>query len=316
MAHRLATIDIGTNPALLLVAERSEDGALRAVHDDCRFVRLGQGVDAAGVLSPEAIERTMAALRDFCAVIDDLGAERVGVVGTQALREAENGGAFLEPARSLLSKGRPEPVAIEVVSGDREAELTFRAVSESLPELAGAELTVADVGGGSTEVVTGRDGVVRSRRSVAIGSVRLTERHLRGDPVTPDEARALYAAIDRALAEVDLPADGRTLVGVAGTATTLAAVELRLEPYDGDRVHGMRLPAPVVERQLARYLELTVEERRRLPGLPPARADVIAAGAAVFARLLHQMRAPALVVSDRGVRWGLAYELAAAFPLP
>ncbi len=182
----------------------------------------------------------------------------------------------------------------------------------AFPGLAAGDLVVADVGGGSTEVIAGRGGVVGSLVSLPIGSVRLTERHLHGDPPTQDETRALLAAIDGHLGVLDpaLAGSAPALVGTAGTATTLAAVEQKLRAYDADRVQGFRLTRAAVERQLARFLELTVAEKRRLPGLEPQRADVIAAGAAIYARLAVHLDAPTLVTSDRGVRWGALLELA------
>jgi exopolyphosphatase/guanosine-5'-triphosphate,3'-diphosphate pyrophosphatase len=303
---RVATVDVGTNSILLLVVEMGGDlGAPRVLADRCRIERLGRGVDRAGALDEAAIARALDAMREYGAAIRELGAERVAAVGTQALREAKNGAEFLEPARELL--GAP----IEVIVGEREAELAFLAVTRSFPELAG-DVVVCDVGGGSTELVVGnggRAGRIASMASVAIGSVRMTERHLHGDPPTAAEAKAMIADIDASLAAVELPS-GVPLVGIAGTVTTLAAVALGLEPYDPDRVQGMRLPRGEVERQLARYLELPLELRRRIRGLEPKRADVIPAGAAVVGRVMARTGASDIIVSDRGIRWGLAYELA------
>ena len=302
---RLAAVDIGTNTLLLLVAELGE-GGVRALRDEIRFGRLGQGVDGSGRLSDEAIERSLDFLREYRAIIDEAQVAKVVAVGTQALREAANADAFLGPAREIL--GAP----VEVIDGEREAALVYRSVVHAFPGLAAGDLVVADVGGGSTEVIAGRGGVVGSLVSLPIGSVRLTERHLHGDPPTQDETRALLAAIDGHLGVLDpaLAGSAPALVGTAGTATTLAAVEQKLRAYDADRVQGFRLTRAAVERQLARFLELTVAEKRRLPGLEPQRADVIAAGAAIYARLAVHLDAPTLVTSDRGVRWGALLELA------
>src|SRR5262249_41068708 len=217
--------------------------------------------------------------------------------------EARNGAAFLEPARAILG------VPIEVIAGEREAELAFLAVRRAFPELGARDVVVCDVGGGSTERIVGRDGRVASLVSVPIGSVRLAERHLRGDPPAPAEAKAMIADIDAALAATELPR-GVPLVGIAGTVTTLAAVALGLDPYDPDRVQGMRLPPAQIERQLARYLEIPLAARRRVRGLDPKRADVIPAGAAVVDRVMARLDAGEIIVSDRGIRWGLAYEVA------
>jgi exopolyphosphatase/guanosine-5'-triphosphate,3'-diphosphate pyrophosphatase len=298
---RVATVDVGTNSILLLVVDL-DGGAPRVLADRCRIERLGKGVDRTGALDDAAVARGLDAMREYGDAVRALGAERVAAVGTQALREATNGAAFLEPARELL--GAP----IEVISGRREAELAFLAVARSFPELLAGELVVCDVGGGSTEIIVGRAGAIASLVSVPVGSVRMSERHLHGDPPTPGEAKAMIADIDGELAAVDLPR-GAPLVGIAGTVTTLAAVAIGLDPYDADRVQGMRLARGEVERQLARYLELPVDERRRVRGLDPKRADVIPAGAAVVARMMARVGAADIIVSDRGIRWGLAYEL-------
>lgn len=301
---RIATLDIGTNTVLLLVAEPGAGGGLEAVRERCEFARLGRGLDASGAITDEALERGLAVLRDYRAVCDELGVERIAAVGTQALREARNARAFLQPASEILG------VEVEVIAGEREAELVYRAVSESFPALAQGALVVADVGGGSTEVTVASGGEVTSYRSLPIGAVRMSERHLENDPPAAEQCRAMIADVDGALAELDLPG-GAPLVAVSGTATTMAAVELRLRDYAPDRVHGYRLAPAVVDRQLARYLELTTDERRRLPGMEPQRADVIAGGVCIFARLLARLGTGDLIVSDRGVRWGLAYELSA-----
>ena len=303
--RRVATIDIGTNTILLLVGEVGAGGELSRVLDHCRFGRLGQGVDAGKSLDPAAIARSLEILREYAALLADAGAQRVAAVGTQALREATNASAFLEPAAAII--GSP----VEVISGEREAELVYRSVHTCLPELGRNELVVADVGGGSTEVIVGKGGEIISFSSLPIGAVRLTERHLRSEPPIADENRALVTDIDFALAQLALPA-GASLVGTSGTATTLVAVEKHLRDYDPDAIHGQTIDVGEVERQLASLLELTVAERRRIPGMQPERADVIAAGVAVYARLLHRLGAPEMIVSDRGVRWGLAYELARA----
>lgn len=305
---RLAAVDIGTNTLLLLVADvgAAAAGGVRAVRDEVRFGRLGQGLDRSGRLADDAIERSLGYLREYRELLDGAQVDAVVAVGTQALREASNADWFLGPAREILG------VAVEVIDGEREAALVYRSVVHAFPDLAAGDLVVADVGGGSTEVIAGRDGQLRSLVSLPIGSVRLTERHLHGDPPAPDETRALLADIDGHLGGLDpaLAGSAPALVGTAGTATTLAAVEQKLRAYDADKVQGFRISRAAVERQLARYLELTVAEKRRLPGLEPQRADVIAAGAAIYARLAVHLAAPQLVTSDRGVRWGALLELA------
>ena len=306
MARRLAAVDIGTNTLLLLVAEVGADGAVRAVRDECRFGRLGQGLDRSGRLADQAVERSLAIAREYRGLLDAAAVDAISAVGTQALREAVNAADFLAPAEEIL--GTP----IEVVDGEREAALVYRSVAAAFPELAAGDLVVADVGGGSTEVIAGRGGVITSLMSLPIGAVRMSERHLHGDPPAAREGRALVDDIDAHLARLDPSLAGcrAALVGTAGTATTLAAVEQKLRVYAADRVQGFRLSRAAIERQMARFLELTVAEKRRLPGLEPERADVIAGGAAIYARLAAHLDAAEMVTSDRGVRWGLIQELA------
>jgi len=227
----------------------------------------------------------------------------VAAVGTQALREADNAQAFLGPAAELLG----EPV--EIVTGEREAELVRRAVLESFPELGapGARATLMDVGGGSTEFVVLRGGVTEFLRSVKLGSVRLTERLVRADPPTADEVRALRQMVREAVAEV--PFAG-TLVGIAGTLTTLAAVARGVASPEGALVHGVRLGRAEVEAVVARLAAMTVAERRALAAMEEQRADVIVAGGCIVLEVLEASRAEAVLVSDRGVRWGRWYELA------
>ncbi len=297
---RLAAIDIGTNSILLLVLE-SRDGHLHVLEDRCRIEGLGRGLDRTGRLDEAAIGRGLSALEEFAAAISAAGVTRTAIVGTQALREATNGTDFLSPATKIL--GTP----VEVIGGRREAELAFRAVSGSFPSLAHDRIVVCDVGGGSTELTGASRGQIESLVSVPIGAVRMTERCLGADPPTNDQVAAMRAAIAKAFAAVTIP--GGILVAVSGTATTLAAVELGIDPYDGGRVHGARLSIPAMRQQIAHYGSLPNEARKRIPGLHPKRADTIFAGATILEHVATAMGAPDLIVSDHGIRWGLAYEI-------
>ncbi|MCC6996641.1 MAG: Ppx/GppA family phosphatase [Deltaproteobacteria bacterium] len=303
MAGPRACVDIGTNTVLMLCAQRAEAGTVRVLVERGAVTRLGQGVEASGRLDEAAVARTLAALREQVAEARAAGATRVAAVGTQALREAANAQAFLGPAAELLG----EPV--EIVSGEREAELSRRAVLESFPELAapGLSATLMDVGGGSTEFVVLRGGVAAFVRSLKLGSVRLTERLVRADPPTVDEVRALRRVVREAVAEV--PFAG-TLVGIAGTLTTLAAVARGLASPEGALVHGVRLGRAEVEAVVARLAAMTVAQRRALAGMEAKRADVIVAGGCIVLGVLEASGASEVLVSDRGVRWGRWYELA------
>ena len=303
---RVASIDIGTNSVLLLVAERDGAGTLAAVLERARVTRLGAGVDRTRQLAPEAVERTLACLGDYAADLRRLGVTRLDVVGTSAMRDASAGELFVARAGELLG------VAPRVVSGDEEARLTFEGALVGL-DLAGA-LSVFDVGGGSTEIVRGtRDGAsatVLEAVSLDVGSVRLTERHVRSDPPTRAELDAVRADVAGALEGATRPRAGEPLVGIAGTVTTLAAVARAIAPYDGARVHGVRLSRDEVSAVSRRFASLALAERSQLAGIDPARADVVPAGAALVEELLAWAGADELVVSDRGVRWGLAQRLA------
>lgn len=292
-----AVIDIGTNTLLLLVV----DEQLKRVVDLCRFGRLGKGLDASGNLAPEAIARSLDICREYRAVMDEHHVGAPAVIATQALREAKNAGEFVGPAEEILR------ARIEIIEGTREAELAFLSVARTLPELAGTPYVVVDVGGGSTELIVTDGAKVTSAVSVPIGAVRLTERHLTHDPPTREEIAALDADIDRHLGALDLPR-GVPLIGTAGTATTIGAVQLALATYDPDAVTGLRLAPGIIEELRARLLAATVAARKGMPGIEVQRADVIAAGVAIYARAMARMQAPVMITCDRGIRWGLAFE--------
>ena len=308
--RRVAAIDIGSHTLLLLIVEgrKSAEGEpieARVIHEDCRFGRLGKGLERTGALDPGSIADSLEILGSFRLRIDELDVHAVQVVGTQALREASNAAEFIDRAGEILD------VPLEIIPGEREARLVHRAVSASFPELAGQPFVVADVGGGSTEIIVARPEADIQVCSLPIGSVRLHERHLASDPPTPDQVRALIADIDATLSQLsglEVPT-GVCLVATSGTATTIASVQLKLRIYDPERVHGLSLPRAVVERQLAQVLPLSINERLRIPGLRPERAVSIDAGIAIFARLLSRLDASRFVVSERGVRWGLAHEM-------
>jgi exopolyphosphatase / guanosine-5'-triphosphate,3'-diphosphate pyrophosphatase len=295
-----AVIDIGTNTLLLLVV----DPQMKPLVDLCRFGRLGKGLDRSGQLAPDAIATSLEICREYRQVMDEHGVDRPVVIGTQALREASNSRAFVEPAEHILG------ASIEIIAGTREADLAFTAVARTFPDLAGNPCVVVDVGGGSTELITSDGARVVSAVSVPIGAVRLTERHLAHDPPTVAEADALTADIDAVLAPLVLPT-GVPVVATAGTATTIAAVQLALRTYDPVAVTGLRISPDTIDAMLQRLLAATVAERKQIPGIEPQRADVIAAGVAIYARVVKRLGAPTLITCDRGIRWGIAYERAA-----
>lgn len=303
-----AVIDIGTNTLLLLII----DEAMQPIVDLCRFGRLGRGLDATGRLAEDAIAGSLAICRAYRQVMDEHGVARPIVIATQAMREAKNAADFIGPAEQILN------AKIEVIAGRREAELAATAVARTFPEFAASRYLVVDVGGGSTELITVDSGRVLSEVSVPIGVVRMTERHLKHDPPTAAEIVALDADIDHHLAALALP-HAVPVIGTAGTATTLAAIKLGLAHYDAAAVTGLRLAPGAAYELRARLLAATVAERKAIAGMEPARADVIAAGAAIFARIVRRIDAPVLITCDRGIRWGVAYEqlsTSGVVPLP
>lgn len=301
---RAATIDIGTNSVLLLVAE-TEGGALRPVLERATVTRLGEGVDRNRRLLDTACERTLACLTDYAAALRELGVSRLDAVGTSAMRDAAGGQEFVARAAAILG------VAPRVIDGNEEARLTFAGALSGLPQT--GKVTVFDIGGGSTEIIVGTLGAsarsIREAISLNIGSVRLFERHVHRDPPSEEEMRSVRQDIALALSDAPKPEVGATLVGVAGTVTQLAALELELAAYDATRVHGYTLTRSAVDRLATRLASLTLAERRALPGMEPARADVLVVGSAIAQAVLEWSGAAELVVSDRGVRWGLAEEL-------
>jgi exopolyphosphatase/guanosine-5'-triphosphate,3'-diphosphate pyrophosphatase len=264
-------------------------------------------VDRTRTLAPEAVERTNACLDRYAAVVERLGVDRIDVVGTSAMRDAGGGEAVRGHVEARFG------VPARTISGDEEARLTFAGALSGL-SLRTTRAVVFDIGGGSTEVVDGdRDSrAIAFARSYDVGSVRLTERLVRTDPPSADDRAAVTDAARQAFASIPPSVRGAEVVGIAGTVTTLAAVSLGMSSYDGARVHGQTLSVPELERVVDRLARISLQERTQVPGLEPKRADVIVAGGLVALAFLREVEARALIVSDRGVRWGLAAELVSA----
>jgi len=316
---RVAAIDCGTNSIRLLVADSEAGSAagsgpaarLTDVHREMRIVRLGQGVDATGVLDPAAIERTRQALADYTAILRDAGAERVRMVATSATRDAANREDFFGMVRETLGTDA------EVISGDTEARLSFTGAVGDL-SAADGPFVVVDVGGGSTELVVGSlgpDGEVEihAARSVDVGCVRLTERCLRSDPPTEVERKEAGAVAREILAEAfeHVPvADANTWVGVAGTVTTLSAVAMDLPEYDAEKIHLSRLPIPELHRVADQLLTRSRDQRMEFGSMHPGRVDVIGGGALIVALLADELARRAgiteLVVSEHDILDGIA----------
>ena len=306
---RVAAVDCGTNTIRLLVADIDPAAATQGtLVRELRIVRLGQGVDRTGRLADAALERVFAATEEYAAVIERHAVEALRFVATSAVRDAANADVFADGIRARLG------VAPEVLSGDEEARLSYDGATRSLPDVPGP-VAVVDIGGGSTEIVLGpgaTSGPVRAARSLDVGSVRVTERLMPSDPPEPSEVAAAVTMVDEALDTlpsygVEL-ADAASVVGVAGTVTTLAAVLLGLTGYDRERVHHASFPAAHVHEVVRRLLAMTVAERELL-GVPPGRSDVIGAGALVLDRVLRRSAAERLTVSEADILDGVAWSL-------
>ncbi|MGI5245515.1 exopolyphosphatase [Dactylosporangium sp. CA-139066] len=300
---RVAAIDCGTNSVRLLVADVSEASGVTDVTRQMRIVRLGEGVDRTGRLSPEAIERTRVALADYAGDIARAGVDAARMVATSASRDAENAADFQAMVFDTLG------FAPEVITGDEEARLSFAGAVRGLA--AEPPFLVVDIGGGSTEFVVGSEGV-DAALSVDIGCVRMTERHLRSDPPTPAQIAAaeadITAAVERALAAVD-GGRARTLVGLAGSVTTVAALALGLPEYDPKRIHRARISAADVAKVTADLLGKTAEQRLANPVMHPGRADVIGAGALILRIIVERSGADSVIASESDILDGIALSL-------
>jgi exopolyphosphatase / guanosine-5'-triphosphate,3'-diphosphate pyrophosphatase len=303
---RLGAIDIGTNTILCVIAALTNDGHVTVLDDLAEITRLGEGVDRTGRINAEGEQRSLQVLRRYIARCQELEVEEIVARGTSALRDAQNSSEVRARFKQELG------IEIRVLGGEEEAAYSYLAVKRGL-NLGSQELLVIDIGGGSTEFIRSTaDGVYRMK-SLDLGSVRLTERFLRSDPVRDEECNEMIRVIDAAiqpLCDEWGMADGLTLVGIAGTFTTLAAVEKQLARYSHSEVHGSSLTLGEVRRQVRLYREKTLEERKKIAGLEPKRADVILAGAYVIERIMSLFQLDRVMVSDQGVRYGLLHERA------
>jgi exopolyphosphatase/guanosine-5'-triphosphate,3'-diphosphate pyrophosphatase len=305
---RVAAVDIGTNSTRLLVADVDGAGAdsrVTQIQREMRITRLGAGVDADRTLRADAIERTVSVLREYGEIIERLGATRVRATATSAARDARNRDEFFDPATEALRGVRPE-----LLSGEEEAALSFLGATAGLHEP--TPYLVVDVGGGSTEFVVGSEkpeGLI----SIDIGCVRLTEQYLHSDPPEPEELSNAVSAVRDHLADVAREVPGvtsaATLVGLAGTVTTLAAVELGLSTYDPEAVHHFRLTREAAEDVFRTLATEPIAKRRHNPGLDPGRVDVIVGGAIIVVSILRHFGFPDMLVSETDILDGLARSL-------
>jgi exopolyphosphatase / guanosine-5'-triphosphate,3'-diphosphate pyrophosphatase len=304
---RVAALDCGTNSLRLLIADI--DGAgLSDVVRRMEIVRLGEGVDRTGRLSEAALERTFGVLDSYAEQIRSCDVERVRMVATSATRDAENRSVFVAGVRDRIG------VEPDVVSGDGEAALSFEGATRELRGTAAfvAPYLVVDIGGGSTELVLGDDSGPRAARSIDIGCVRMTERHLHNDPPTAAQVQAALADVDAALDEAATTVpfhEARTLVGLAGTVTTVVAIAIGLEAYDADRIHHARVSAADVAAVAARLLAATRDQRAALPVMHPGRVDVIGAGGLILDAVTRHVGLDAVVASEHDILDGIAWSI-------
>jgi len=299
-SRRVAVIDIGTNSTRLLIAE-VEAGRVDEIYRESRVTRLGRGVDYSGQLSSEAIEAVCAAIADYVPRIREEEAETTMVIATSAVRDAENGAAFVAELRERFD------LSAKVIDGDREASLTYLGTTSGR---SGTEnLLVIDIGGGSTEVVVGRGAVPNFHTSLQAGVVRHTERLLTGDPPSSAELESLAKDVGKlvgaALEGVELPPIDRA-VAVAGTPSSLAAIDLELEPYDARAVEGHRLPLRTIQWWLSRLASMPLEERKQVPGLHPDRAQAIVAGVVILIEIMRNFDVLEIEVSEHDILYGCA----------
>lgn len=296
---RYAVIDVGTNSVKFRIGEKHADGTWTPVVDRAEVTRLGEGLAASGgAFTPDAMERTVAAIAAMAAEAEREGAAAVAAVGTMGVRTARNSGDLIEAVQQRCG------IRIEVISGAEEARLAYLAVKAGLG-LGSGSMVIFDTGGGSSQFTFGRGETVTEHFSVNVGAVRFAEAYGLADVVAPGDLQRAMAAIGAELARLEVGAAPDVLVGMGGAVTNLTAVMLALSVYDPEAVQGATLTGREVDRQIELYRSQSTEERRRIIGLQPKRAEVILAGACIVRTVMRKLRQDDLTVSDRGLRHGL-----------
>lgn len=295
---RYAVIDVGTNSVKFNIGERREDGTWKTIVDRAEITRLGEGLEKTGEISSDAMERTISAIAAMAAEAQNNGVTAIAAVGTMGMRTARNSQQFIDAVQQRCG------VRIEVIPGDEEGRLAYVAVKSGLG-LAEGSLVIFDTGGGSTQFTFGRGSVVEERFSLNVGAVRFTEQYGLGGVVSPEQLHAALDAIAAALARIDNRPPPDALVGMGGAITNIAAVKHGLAKYDPDIIQGSVVERAEIERQIELYRSRSLEERRKIVGLQPKRADVILAGACIVKMVMDKLGKDSLTVSDRGLRHGL-----------
>jgi len=295
----IAVIDIGTNTVLLLIAQCNAGGEITPLVYAQRVPRLGKGVDSSRNLHPDAMERVLGVLEEYKAIITQNGTKHVVACGTSAVRDAHNRAGFVDIVRKRTG------IAVEILSGDEEALWTYRGAISGIPGIRKA--TVVDIGGGSTEITVGNADKVQQHISLDIGSVRLSERFFKHDPPTHPELEKAIEIVENELARAGrFDFDGSTLVGVSGTATSLAILDQGIKEFDREAVTGYRLKLDNVYALFRTLRSMTADEILQLSSVMEGRADVIAAGVLILREIMAHFKFKEMVVSERGVRYGIA----------
>ena len=295
---KYAVIDVGTNSIKFHIAEKDAEGAWSVIADSVDITRLGEGMQATGKISDEAMARNVDAISDMIKTVREQGVKEIAAVGTMCLRTAANASEFVQRVQEKCG------ITIEVIPGKEEARLAYVAVKSGIG-LERGNLVIFDTGGGSTEFIFGKDERIEKRFSLNVGAVRFTEHVLLSDPVTETELEQAVAAIEKDFEELRFDGSVDALVGMGGTVTNLSAVKHQLTAYDPDVIQGSVLDLTEIERQIALYASKTIAERREVVGLQPKRADVILAGALIVRAIMKKAGVQSFTVSDRGLRHGL-----------
>ncbi len=293
-----AVIDIGTNSVKFHIAEKYAEGAWSVVLDETNISRLGEGMQATGTISPEAMRRNIKSVSEMVQNARRHEVSEIAAVGTMCLRTAYNAQEFVAQVKEACD------VTVEIISGEEEARLAYLAVKSGVG-LQEGQVLIFDTGGGSTEFIFGKGEQIERRFSLNVGAVRYTEQFLCSDPVTQEEKEQAAAEIEKGLAYLTFTGEIHALIGIGGGVTNLSAVKHQLHAYDPDIVHGSALGLADIERQIHLYQSKTIAERKEIVGLQPKRADVILAGALIVRAIMKKAGVDSFTVSDRGLRHGL-----------
>jgi len=297
---RYATLDVGSNSVLIYIAEKDESGDFKTLEDRALITKLGEDLKETGILKPEAMDRTIEALKEFKELMDSYNVDEYVAIGTMALREAKNSKDFLERVEKEVR------IKIEVISGEEEARLSHFAVVMGLG-IKNEDVVIFDIGGGSTEFIISKGPEIQDKFSLNLGALVLTNKFLKSNPVKREEHEALLSYLRGELEKVSFPDKLDKAIGMGGNVTSITAVKFGMKKYDPDKVQGAVLTKEEVSNQIEIYLSKTVEERKSIIGLQPKRAETILAGATILYAILERIKKDSFVASDRGIRHGLMF---------